>query len=99
MSRRGRKPKGQATPFDQIKELAPEWAGAVLTKSDEDLKNAMVNLELENKLIGEAKKADPDIPVQAEKLKTLRDTYNEPLKIGRIKMRVIAILLEERGKA
>lgn len=94
-----RKSKGQKTPFDKLKEVAPEFADLVLTLRDEELKNAMARMELECKQVEEAKEADPDLPVLTEQLKELRETYTVPLKTLRLKQRVMAILLEERGKA
>ena len=96
---RGRKSKGPKTPFDQLKELAPEWLEAALSTKDDDLKQNSIKLELENKLIEEQKKLDPDLPVLTEQLKTARETYDLPTKTNRLKQRVIALLLEGRGKA
>jgi hypothetical protein len=96
---RPRKAKGPKSAFDQIKEIAPEWADNVLTLKDEELKNMLARLELECKQIEEAKKADPDLPTMTEQLKALRETYTVPLKTNRLKQRIAAVLLEERGKA
>ena len=63
------------------------------------MKNMMVKLELENKLIAEQKRLDPDLPSYREQLKTANETYALPTKTNKLKMRVIATILEERGKA
>jgi len=100
MAKRFRKGKpAPKTPFEQLRELAPEWTENILSTKDDDMKNMMVKLELENKLIAEQKKLDPDLPAYREQLKTANETYALPTKTNKLKMRVIATILEERGKA
>jgi hypothetical protein len=96
---RGRKAKNPKTPFEQLKELAPEWLESALSTKDEDLRQNTIKLELENKLIEDQKKLDQDIPRLAEELKYAREPYDLPIKTNKLKQRVCALLLEQRGKA
>lgn len=97
--RKPRLPKAPKTPFTEICKRAPEWADCILATKDDELKEMMVVLELENKVIEDELKKDPDIAIYKERLRSMRETYKEPLKTNRLKMKVIALLLEERGKA
>lgn len=93
-----RKAKSPKSLIDKVRELDPTFADTVYSLSDADAREKMVTMAKHASEVEEAKKADEDLARARETLKTMNQTYSEPLKAIRLKTRLLVQMLKERGK-
>jgi len=96
MAKRGR-PKGSGNK-DPFKKLDETFRADVDAKPSEELKKIVTKVALDQVAIDIAHAADPDIERLKGELKTSQETYTEPTKQNKLKVKYLRHLLKERGE-
>ena len=86
------------TLADKINEIDPNFVTEVYSMRDADLDTKLATMAKARSETEEAQKADVDIITAKAGLKTLNETYTEPLKALKLKTKFIVQILKDRGR-
>lgn len=96
MAKRGR-PKGSGNK-DPFSKLDPTFRENVDAAPSDELKKIVTKVALDQVAIDIAHAADPDIERLKGELKTAQETYTDPTKQNKLKIKYLRFLLKDRGE-
>jgi hypothetical protein len=92
-----KKPKAAKTTADKLKLEDPEFVENNMSLSPEEMKAKIIEISKHLEETEKAKANDPDLKSLKEQIKVVRETYDTPLKVGRLKVKFLLEMLEARG--
>lgn len=90
--------KGPKSLWDKVNDVDHDFAVAANTMTEEQLKNAIVEMTNEDERSAKAKEEDDDLKHAREELGECNKTYSIPAKKNRLKKQLAIETLQGRGK-
>lgn len=97
MAKRGRKPSGQKTLEQKVKDQDSSFVDEVRLLTPDQLKERMVKLTQYEVDLVQARRDDVELLSLKEKTAEASATYSEPLKANKLKREFLLQVLREKG--
>jgi len=93
-----RSKKGPKSLWDKVHAVDPDFAVSANTMTEEQLRQAIIEMANQDELMQKAKKEDMDLIRAREELAECNKTYSIPMSRNRLKKQLALETLQGRGK-